>query len=138
MRTRLLVLSFVTTLSACVTTTYRDGKPIENPSKDSSSFSLVKPAATAAVNADTNVRVELIPHKDNPELYEYRVLEVFPKTAYWRAGIKAGDVLLSIDGKRVQTMSDAIEVPNRIGAGQFKQILIRRKGKNVLLQAKTL
>lgn len=83
-----------------------------------------------------DVRVALVPRKDNPQLYEYRVAEVYPKTIYSRAGIKSGDTLLSIDGKPIQTMEDAINIPNRISALDFNKLLVRRNGKNIVLQAK--
>lgn len=120
-------------MSGCVTTTLRDGKPIQTASEPQG-FAMRKAATKPQGN--TNVRVELVPKKDNPEFYEYRVAEVFPNTVYSKLGIKSGDTLLSIDGKPVQTMSDAIVMPQRISSGDFNQILVRRKGKNILLRTK--
>ncbi|KYG63781.1 hypothetical protein AZI86_13235 [Bdellovibrio bacteriovorus] len=124
-------------LSGCVTTTYRDGKAIET-SKDSSSgrFNNAKMPTPPPAGLGTDVRVSLVPRKDNPQFYEYRVAEVYPKTIYSRAGIKSGDTLLSIDGRPIQTMEDAVNIPNRISALDFNKLLVRRNGKNIILQAK--
>lgn len=141
MRTRLLflisVMASLVFSVGCVTTTYRDGKAIETSSEpETGRFSAAKSSVPVPAGLSSHVRVELIPRKDNPQLYEYRVAEVYPKTIFSKAGIKSGDTLLSIDGKPIQTMSDVMTIPNRIGALDFDKLLVRRKGKNIVLQTK--
>lgn len=120
-------------LSGCVTTYVKDGKVYEAPPE-----SKIEANQTSGLSAEvTKAKVALIPVKGpDSEKYQYKVIEVFPNTAFARAGIKSGDIILSVDGKPVSTMPEILEAPAKIDAGKFSQIAIRRNGKNYLLKAK--
>lgn len=120
-------------LSGCVTQTLKDGKPYEGemPTTEAPPISTKPPEQTKA-------RVALIPRKSDPNKYEYHVLEVYPNTTYAKAGIKNKDVIVSIDGKLLDTMAASLELPAKIDAGTFSQIQVRRAGKNYILKSKNV
>jgi serine protease Do len=64
------------------------------------------------------------------------VLEVHEKSGASDAGLKNGDVILSIDGKAVKKIEELGEVLRDRKAGSTIQMIIRREGKEISLDVR--
>ena len=62
------------------------------------------------------------------------ISEVIQGGAAEAAGIKKGDVLISIDGKKVSSMSDLDAVKKKHKAGDTVDVVVSREGKQVALR----
>ena len=51
----------------------------------------------------------------------------------WKAGIREGDVVLEIDGKPLESVSDYDKAARKISEGKRARILLRRQGGNVFI-----
>jgi regulator of sigma E protease len=63
-----------------------------------------------------------------------RVDEVQPASAAEKAGFKSGDVVISIDGRKIDSFSDMQRIVST-SAGETLQIVIERKGELITLKA---
>ncbi|HEX4589891.1 MAG TPA: aspartyl protease family protein [Gemmataceae bacterium] len=61
------------------------------------------------------------------------VAQVFSGGAAAKAGIRAGDRLLTLDGRWTDTVADCYQAAKEIQAGQHVNVLLRRNGKEIRL-----
>lgn len=68
-------------------------------------------------------------------LAEARMNFVGPKSAYAKAGLRTGDVVINVDGTVPKSGADVgTLVLGRMGDGKKHTILVRRNGANVTLE----
>lgn len=65
-----------------------------------------------------------------------RVKEVLPESAAARAGLQAGDRLLTLDGRWTDSVADCFYAVERVPAGAEARVLIRRGGKELTFTVK--
>ncbi len=63
----------------------------------------------------------------------YSVSNVTPGSTFEKLGIKAGDRILSYDGKDVTSVSDSMELFNKLKSNSVKTVVIERDGKKQTL-----
>lgn len=62
------------------------------------------------------------------------VNEVAPGSTYEKLGVKAGDRIVSYDGKEVNNVNDSMELYNKLKNNGVKTVVIERNGKKQTLK----
>jgi hypothetical protein len=76
----------------------------------------------------------IVPHKaDDAEEPGVTVKEVLPGSAAAAAGLKAGDRLLTLDGRWTDSVADLYEAAGHVKLGSAAKVVVRRDGKEVAL-----
>lgn len=68
-----------------------------------------------------------------PSTPGYTVNEVLPKSTFEKLGIKKGDRIISYDGEEVNSVSDSMELYDKLKTNSVKTILIEREGQKLTL-----
>lgn len=60
-------------------------------------------------------------------------MEVVPDSGAEKAGIREGDILVSLDGAEVRTMKDVDNIKDKYKAGDTVEAIVVRNGKRIKL-----